>query len=255
MPPLGASSSPRLRLACASSRVAFLLLSVATVARRLAIWLLTSSMACSSLKRLARAWATRPRTWAWAAARSASAAATAAFLIVDLNLVRFLVELDQQVPLLHAVVVVHQDLGHLAGDAGSHEGHVAVDVGVVGGNRVQRRHHPGNQEVAADRQADHDRRQQQPFSPAVRGGPADGSGRGATTDMLVAQQVRRAEWPGRSMWRANPSLPPARQGRDGPALLPSKFQRFDVLCPPFWSSSFLPSPANARFSGQNMPPG
>ena len=43
------------------------------------------------------------------------------FLDVDLNLVRLLVELDQQVSLLHSVVVVHQDPAHLAGDPGGHE--------------------------------------------------------------------------------------------------------------------------------------
>ena len=42
-------------------------------------------------------------------------------LDVDLDLVGLLVELDQQVPLLHAVVVIHQDAAHLAGDPRSHE--------------------------------------------------------------------------------------------------------------------------------------
>ncbi|HZO99923.1 MAG TPA: biotin/lipoyl-binding protein, partial [Terriglobia bacterium] len=51
------------------NQIANLRASVATAARRLAIWLLTFSMACSSLKRLDRVWATRPRTWAWAVAR------------------------------------------------------------------------------------------------------------------------------------------------------------------------------------------
>ena len=81
---------------------------------------------------MARAWATWPRTWALAATRSASAAVHGGLLDRDLNLVRLLVELDQQVALFHAVVVVHQDLGHLAGHPGGDEGHVAVDVGVVG---------------------------------------------------------------------------------------------------------------------------
>ena len=103
------------------------------------------------------------------------------FLDLDLNLVRLLVELDQQVALFHAVVVIHQDLGHLARHPGGDEGHVAVDVGVIGGNRVQRRDHPGHQEVGPDRQADHDHRQDQPFSQGVRrravfrgGGPGGG---------------------------------------------------------------------------------
>ena len=86
----------------------------------------------------------------------------------DLNAVRLRVEFDQHVTLLHAVVVVHQDLAHLARHAGSHESDVAVDVGVVGGNRVQRRRHPRRKEVSADRQARRGPRQQQPFSHAMR---------------------------------------------------------------------------------------
>ena len=112
MPPLGSSSSPRFRLACASSRLAFRLLSVATLARRLAIWVLTSSMACSSAKRSAADQADNAATPGPAAAvRSASAAVTAACLIATLNLVRLLVELDQQAALLHPIVVVDQDRG------------------------------------------------------------------------------------------------------------------------------------------------
>ena len=79
----------------------------------------------------------------------------------DLNLVRLRVELDQHVPLLHAVIVIHQHLAHLALHAGSHESDVAVDIGVIGGNRVQRRHHPGRKEISAHRQGRQRRRQQQ----------------------------------------------------------------------------------------------
>ena len=104
----------------------------------------------------------------------------------DLNLVGFLVELDQQVPLLHAVVVVHQDPAHLAGDPGSHEGHVAVDVSVVGGNRVQHRFHDGNKPVAPDRQPDHGHRPQQPFSPGVRWRPGPDESGGVPAGGLVA---------------------------------------------------------------------
>ena len=57
------------------------LVSAATVAWRLAICVVTSSMACWSLKRSAQAWATWARTRALAAIRSASAATTEAFLI------------------------------------------------------------------------------------------------------------------------------------------------------------------------------
>ena len=69
----------------------------------------------------------------------------------ELNLVRFLVELDQYGALLHPVVVINQDPAHLAGDSGSHERHVAVDVSVVGGNRIERRFDDGNKPVAPER--------------------------------------------------------------------------------------------------------
>ena len=69
-------------------------------------------------------------------------------LDVDLHLVRFAIELDQQVALLHAVIVVDQDPGHLAGHPGRHERHVPVDVSVIGGDRVQRRFHRGDQEIS-----------------------------------------------------------------------------------------------------------
>ena len=95
-------------------------------------------------------------------------------LDVDLHLVRLRSSWTSRSPLLHAVVVVHQDPGHLAGDSGRHEGHVAVDVGVVGGDRVQRRLHRGDQEISADRQAGHGPRQQQPFSRRVRWHPGRG---------------------------------------------------------------------------------
>ena len=81
MAPMGANSSPRFRLAFARSKFALLLFSVATAAWRLAVWVLTSSIACWSMNRLARAAATSARTRALAASRSASADTTAAFLI------------------------------------------------------------------------------------------------------------------------------------------------------------------------------
>ena len=89
-------------------------------------------------------------------------------LDVDLDLVRLLVELDQQVPLLHPFVVVHQDAADLSGDAGGHVGHVAVDVGVIGGDRVQHRLHGRGQEVSSERQAGHGPRPQQRLPPGVR---------------------------------------------------------------------------------------
>ena len=40
-------------------------------------------------------------------------------LEVDLHLVRFAIELDQKITLPHAVIVMHQDPGHLAGNTGA----------------------------------------------------------------------------------------------------------------------------------------
>ena len=40
-------------------------------------------------------------------------------LDVDLHLVRLAIELDQQITPLHAVIVMHQDPGHLAGNTGA----------------------------------------------------------------------------------------------------------------------------------------
>ena len=65
-------------------------------------------------------------------------------LDLDLNLVGFLVELDQQVALFHAIIVIHKDTGYLAGHTGGHEGHMAIDVSVIRGNGIQHRFHPGN---------------------------------------------------------------------------------------------------------------
>ena len=93
------------------------------------------------------------------------------FLEGDLDPVRLLVELDQQIPLAHPVVVVHQDLAHLAGDPRGHVGHVAVDVGVVGGDRLHHRLDGRRQGITSERQAGHGPRPQQPPPPGVRWRP------------------------------------------------------------------------------------
>ncbi len=54
---------------------------------------------------------------------------------IDLNLIRLLVELDDQIALSHAVVIVDENLRHLSGNARGHKRHVTVDEGVVGGGR------------------------------------------------------------------------------------------------------------------------
>ena len=56
----------------------------------------------------------------------------------DLHPVRLRVELDEHVAFLDAVVVLHEHAGHLPGHARRDEGDVAVHVGVIGGNGVQR---------------------------------------------------------------------------------------------------------------------
>ena len=174
MPPLATNFSARRRLACARSRVAFSTLEGRHGRAEIGDLVFTSSMACSSLKRLARVWPTRPRTWASADARSVLAAVHRGFLDGHLNLVRLLVELDQQVALFHTVIVVHQHPRHLARHTRSHEGHMAVDIGVIGGNRVQHRLNHGVQEVPSYRHAGDDPMHEQPVSQPMRGRPGCG---------------------------------------------------------------------------------
>ena len=64
----------------------------------------------------------------------------------DCDLKGLLVQLDQQVSLVDPVVVVDEDARHLAFDAGGHERHVTIDVGVIGRDGVERRLDPGNTE-------------------------------------------------------------------------------------------------------------
>ena len=61
------------------------------------------------------------------------------FLDRHLNLIGLLVELDQQIAFLHAIVVVHQHASNLPRDPRRHKRHMAVDISIVGRNRVQRR--------------------------------------------------------------------------------------------------------------------
>ena len=206
MPPPGANSSPRWRLDFARSRVAFLLLSAATAARRLAIWLFTSSMACSSLNRSAARLGHQAVHLSLGGRQVRFRRRHGGFLDGDLNLVRLLVELHQHVPLLHAVVVVHQNLGHLARHPGRHEGHVAVDVSVVGGNRVQRGDYPRNQKPRGDREADYGEREQYDVSSKVR----LRGWRGWSMEPTVRSRRRRAE----SLWGVCVAV--SRRRMDGP---------------------------------------
>ena len=134
----------------------------------------------------------------------------------DLNLVGLLVELDQQVPPLHAVVVVHQHPAHLAGDPGSHEGHVAVDIGVVGGNRVEHRFHDGDQEVPCHRQAGDDPVDEQPSPPATRRRPRWRRGGGRTGCGVRGLVVRMGSSLGLWKMRAIPRFSRHSPGRSRP---------------------------------------
>ena len=144
-------------------------------------------------------------------------------LDVDLDLVRLLVELDQQVPLLHPVVVVHQDPAHLAGDPGGHVGHVAVDVGVIGGDRVQHRLHGRGQEVSSDRQAGHGPRPQQPSPPGVRWRPGRRGRRGrrGIGRRVRGPVVRMSRCTGRRRTRVVPRLRQSQPPADASMRLPS----------------------------------
>ena len=62
-----------------------------------------------------------PRTWASAALKSASALTTAAFLMSTCTWYGSLSSWTSRVALLHAVIVIHQDPGHLARDSGRHD--------------------------------------------------------------------------------------------------------------------------------------
>jgi hypothetical protein len=70
----------------------------------------------------------------------------------DRVLKRLLVEFGEKLAFVHTVVVVHQYPGDLAGDPGSNERHMAVDVGVVRRNGVERFEDPRDAEYADDRQ-------------------------------------------------------------------------------------------------------
>ena len=83
----------------------------------------------------------------------------------NLDLIGLLVELDQQVALFHAVIVIHQDLHYLPRHPGRHKGHMAVHIGVIGRNRRKGQDQPRYQENNHDNRAEPGPRPHQPFSP------------------------------------------------------------------------------------------
>ena len=147
----------------------------------------TSSIAVWSFHLRLRACPRMARTWASAALRSASALTTAAFLMSTCTWYGSRSSWTSKCPLLHALVVIHQDPGHLAGDPGRHERHVPVDVGVVGGDRLQHRSHDRDQEVSPERQAGHGPRPQQPSPPGARWRPGR---RGRSGRRRIGRRVR-----------------------------------------------------------------
>ena len=195
IPPLGKSSSPRFRVARASSRLAFRLLSVATLACRSAILVLTSSMARSSWNLAAR---TRPTLRAHLGLGGNQVGfrrRDRGLLDRELDLVGFLVELDEHAPLLHAHVVVDEHLNHLAGNPRRDKGHVAVDIGIVGGNRVECRLHSGGEQVTSVSKAAHDEHEENSLSPGVRSAFAvHFARRDARVVPLVPQPKRYRRW-------------------------------------------------------------
>ena len=85
----------------------------------------------------------------------------------DRDLKGLLVQLDQKVAFAHPVVVVHQNPGNLALDAGGDERHVAVDICIVRRNRVEGRLDPGNAEPKGAGQEQNTQRAKQHFSPRI----------------------------------------------------------------------------------------
>ena len=67
-------------------------------------------------------------------------------------LIRLLVDFGEKLALVHTIVVIHQYPGDLTGDPGSNERHMAVDVGVIRRNGVQRYEDPTDTEYADGRQ-------------------------------------------------------------------------------------------------------
>ena len=56
------------------------------------------------------------------------------FLNSDDDLIGLRVEFDEKISLVYAVVVVHQNPGHLTRHAGRHERHMTVHIGIIGRN-------------------------------------------------------------------------------------------------------------------------
>ena len=73
------------------------------------------------------------------------------FFQIDIDLKRLFVELYENIPLFHPVVIVDPNLHHLACHAGCDEGDVTGDVSIVGRNGVERQIDHRNAEVNRQR--------------------------------------------------------------------------------------------------------
>ena len=58
-------------------------------------------------------------------------------LLGDGNLIRLLVQLGEEISLMHAIVVIHQNAGDLSRNAGRNKRHVPIHVCVVGGDGIE----------------------------------------------------------------------------------------------------------------------
>jgi len=71
-------------------------------------------------------------------------------LLRDCNLKRLLVQFGEKLSFLNTVIVIHQNPGNLAADAGGNECHMAVHVCVVRRDGVEREADPGNAKYTGD---------------------------------------------------------------------------------------------------------
>ena len=69
-------------------------------------------------------------------------------LLGDRDLIRLLVQFGEKLSFVHTVIVIHQNPGNLAADAGSNERHMPVDVCVIRRDGVEHLPDPGNAQYA-----------------------------------------------------------------------------------------------------------
>ena len=122
-----------------ASESALLLSRAATRACSRAIWFSTSSMACCNFQRrlLGLCFDTAHRGVGRLQVRLCGI--DGRFLLRrPRSSKRLLVQFGEKIAFAHAVVVIHQNPGNLAADAGRDESHMAVHVSVVGRNGVER---------------------------------------------------------------------------------------------------------------------